>query len=405
VIDNQNLNQLLDEIEQDQPRAVQKPGGFQYPREPIVANSEAAGTYPAAKAKPQPHQPKGRLLVALVLLSILGFGGFQVWNSFFRFGAYGIVAANVVDVSAPIDGIVLSTHVREGAEVCQGQLIATLYDLDAQNRLERISDELRIAQANLSAEMARLHWQMQVQGLENEKSSAEYFEASARVEEEMARQKLFGNRLDRVRKLHERNATSHDEFEQMLYGHQGQTEKVSKLLEALESWRQRAATAETAGKLSMEQIEPLLVRIDSLKGELRRARESQKQGEVHSPVNGRINRWHMRAGEFARKSDGLFSVVEEGTAHARLYLPQRSLNRFAAGDVVDLQVLPFSRHVPFTVESIGGDLEAPPSEIKRYYSPDEKLLPIHLSLKNSSLESLGIPIGAQVRLPSNFFTD
>ena len=402
-MENQAIEQLLDEIEQDQPRAVQKPGGFQYPRSPFVAHSETA-VHPAAIAKPLPHQPKGRLLITLVLLSILGFGGFQVWNSFFRFGAYGIVAGNVVDVSAAMDGIVLSTHVREGAEVRQGQLIATLYDLDAENRLERIGDELRMAKANLSAEMARLHWEMQVQELENEKSSAEYLEASARVEEEFARQKFFENRLDRFRKLHERNATSHDELEQVLYDHQGQTEKVSSLREALKAWRQRATTATMTGKLSMEQIEPLLVRIETLQGELRRARESQKQGEVRSPVNGRITRWHMRAGEFARKSDGLFSVVEEGTAHVTLYLRQQSLNRFAAGDVVDLQVLPLSQKVSFTVEDVGGDLETPPSELKRYYSPDEKLLPIHLSLKNTSLESLGIPIGAQVRLPSNFFS-
>jgi multidrug resistance efflux pump len=295
VIENQTVNQLLEEIEQNQPRAALNPGGFQYSRGPFTPHSEAAAPHPAAIAKPLPHQPKGRMLTTLVLLGVLGFGGFQLWNGFFRYAAHGIVAAHVVDVSAPMDGTVLYMHVREGAEVQQGQLIVTLHDLDAQHHLERIGDELRMAQANLSAEMAKLHWQMQVQELENGESSAEYFEAAARLKEEVATQKEVEHRLDRARKLQEQKVITHDQFEQIFYDHQGQTEKVSRLREALKSWQQRAVAAGIAGKLSMEQIDPVLVRIDSLQGELRRVRESLKQGEVRSPVNGRVTRWHVRA--------------------------------------------------------------------------------------------------------------
>ena len=402
MIENPTVNKLLEEIQQNQSSETQNPGGFQYSRGSYVPNREASAPHAAPIARPLPHQPKGRMLTSVVLLSVLGFGGYQLWNSFFRYAAYGIVAAHVVNVAAPRDGTVLYMHVREGDEVRQGQVIVTLHDLDAEHQLERISDQLRVAQANLSAEMARLHWQMQIQEIDNGEASAKYLEAAARLEEEVATQKEVALRLDRVRTLHERSAITHEQFEEVLYDYQGRAEKISRLREALKAWQKGAEAAEMAGKVSMEQIDPMLVRIDSLQGELRRVRESLKQGEVRSPVNGRIAQWHLRAGEFASKSDGLFSVVEEGSAHVELYLPQQSVNRFAVGDVVDLEILPFSKQVSFTVDRIGDDLENPPSQIERYYSPREKLLPVHLSLKTASLEHTGIPIGAQVRLASEW---
>ena len=72
-----------------------------------------------------------------------------------RYAAFGIVSANSVVVSAPLDGHVQFMHVREGDQVRQGQLLATLHNLEAEHRLERIADQLRPAQSNLSAAIAK----------------------------------------------------------------------------------------------------------------------------------------------------------------------------------------------------------------------------------------------------------
>jgi multidrug resistance efflux pump len=407
-VETQTIDRLLDEIdkiEKGQSATAQSHSGFQYSDGPFRPDSKATAQQFSSSAKPLPHRPKGKILTAIVLLSVLGFGGFQLWHSFFRYAAYGVVAAHLVAVSAPMDGTIRYVHVREGVEVQQGQLIVTLHDLNAQHRLERVSDELRMAQANLSAEMAKLRWQMQVQQLEQGESSAEYFEAAARLEQEIATQKNAEGRLDRSHKLHAHSAITQAEYDKVLYDHQGQTEKVARLREALKSWQYRASAVDLIGNMSMEQIDPMLVRIESLQSELRRARETLKQGEVRSPVNGRIVRWHVRAGEFIGKSQGLFSVFEEGSSHVKLHLPQRAINRFVAGDVVDLEVLPLFTTVSFTVDRIGDDLENPPGQTELHYSPNEKLLPVYLSLKDTPLESVGIPIGAQVRLASEWFSN
>lgn len=401
-MDTQTIDQLLDEIEQDQGPEPRTPSGFQYTPGSIAPPSEARESN-GAGLTPLPHQPKRRLLIALVLLALLGFGGFQLWSSFFRYSAHGIVDAHCINISAPLAGNVLYMHVREGAQVKQGQLIVTLHDLEARHRFERIGDELRLAQANLSAEMARLQWQMQVLDVEKKETAADYSEAAGRLEEEVATQKKLERRLARARTLHKQKAVSRDEFEAILYDHQGQTEKVAKLREALKSWKQRAAAAGVTGKLSMEQIDPLLVRVNSLRGELRRARQSLKLGEIRSPVNGRLSRWHVRAGEYANRSDKLFSIIEEGSSHVTLYLPQRSANRFTSGDAVGLEVAPFPKPILFSVVRVGPDLTIPPEQIKRHYSPDERLFPVHLVPTNARLDQLNIPNGAHVRLTSEWF--
>jgi multidrug resistance efflux pump len=414
VSENQTVDDLIEDIEKNleddgilprQQKATTNRSGFCYSQRPFESPSKDNTPYPSTQGKPLPHQPKGRLLTTLVIVSVLAIGGFQIWNSFFRYSAYGVFDAHVVDVATPMNGIVLGTHVREGDNIRQGQLIVTIHDLVLQHRLASISDELRESQANLSAEMAKLQWQIQIQMLEKAEYSAEYLEAAARLEQEIATQKNADNGLTRAHKAHAQEAITREEFERIFHFQEGQTEKVSRLREALNLWKKRTDLASISGNRSIEQIDPMLARINSLQGELRRVRESLKQGEVRSPVNGRISRWHVRAGEYASKSNPLFSVVEDGSIHVKLHLPQHSINRFTVGDDVNLEVSFLSKQMSFTVDRLGDDLETPPHQIERFYSPDEKLQPVYLSLKNASLRNIRIPLGSQVRYASEWFVD
>jgi len=414
VSDNQKVDELIEDIEKNleddgilhrQQKSTTNRSDYCYSQRLFASPSTEDTPYPSTHVKPLPHQPKGRLLTTLVILSVLTIGGFQIWSSFFRYSAYGVFVAHVVDVATPMSGIVLSTHVREGENIQQGQLIVTIHDLVLQHRLESISDKLRESQADLSAEMAKLQWQVQIQMLEKAEYSAEYLEASARFEQEIATQKNANNGLARAHKAHAQEAITQEEFDRIFHFQEGQTEKVSKLREALNLWKKRTDLVSISGDRFIEQIDPILARIYSLQGELRRVRESLKQGEIRSPVNGRISQWHVRPGEYASKSNPLFSVVEDGSIHVKLHLPQHSINRFAVGDDVNLEVSFLSKQMSFTVDRLGDDLETPPQQIERFYSPDEKLQPIYLSLKDVSLRNIRIPLGSQVRLASEWFSD
>ena len=109
--------------------------GFQYSRLAAPRETQAAAPPPEAESRSFAHQPKGRTLTTLALLSVIGLATFAVWNSFFRYAAFGVVAADIVNVSATTGGTVMRTHAREGEEAEKGQLVVSL-----RNRGQTVGD-------------------------------------------------------------------------------------------------------------------------------------------------------------------------------------------------------------------------------------------------------------------------
>jgi hypothetical protein len=76
--------------------------------------SNLAKLNPVARPTPLPRRPKGRWFVGLLLLAAVSYGGYQVWETFFRYRAYGMVTGRVVQLSPPWEGVASYLHVREG---------------------------------------------------------------------------------------------------------------------------------------------------------------------------------------------------------------------------------------------------------------------------------------------------
>lgn len=81
-------------------------------------------------------------VIVLATITVLGH---LIWDAFFRYQAYGLIVGRVVDVPAAHGGFVKVLHVREGDIVVPGQLLVTLINLELSQRLDRVSDELKIA--------------------------------------------------------------------------------------------------------------------------------------------------------------------------------------------------------------------------------------------------------------------
>ncbi len=112
-----------------------------------------------AKPTPLPKRPKGRWFVAVLLLAVCSYAGYQIWQSFFRYEAYGTVTAHVIQVSPPWDGALTFLYAREGQQVRQGELLATVENSELRQRHAQLGDDLRVAQASLEGETGRLKWQ------------------------------------------------------------------------------------------------------------------------------------------------------------------------------------------------------------------------------------------------------
>lgn len=353
---------------------------------------------PAARPTPLPKRPKGRLFVGTVLLAVCIAAVYGVWNSFFRYRAYGVVGGRVIEVSAPWDGIVQGTHVCEGELVHQGELLATLENLELVQRRDRLGDELRIAQAGLSAEASQLQWQSQLQEDRDQRALAEYYQLWGELLQEQAQLAEFTRKLDRIKTLTSRGVMSAEECDEVRFGEAGQRAKVEKLQAAVEEMRKRAElnqTSELPNRLKAQ-----LVRIEALQAEISRLREQVGQGEIRAPVDGRVIKRYRFAGEYADASEAIFDILEHGSLEAVIYLPQHAGEALDVGQDISVYIQPHPQPVTCTVVRVGDQLETPPQSIQRHYRANQKLLPVYATLPSDAARDGTLRLGSEVRLPS-----
>src|SRR5262249_1480105 len=113
------------------------PPTFGFPR---TQSTQESG--PPVRPTPLPRRPKGRWFIGVLLLTACGYGAFQVYDTFFRYRAYGVITGRVLSVSPPWEGVVQYVHVRDGDTVRQGQLLMTLENTELRQRRGQLDDEL-----------------------------------------------------------------------------------------------------------------------------------------------------------------------------------------------------------------------------------------------------------------------
>ena len=89
---------------------------------------------------------KGSGFFAFLFLAAFLVAGYAVWTSFLQFQAYGIIEGRVISVAAPWDGNIANWQVRDGDLIEQGDIIATMSNLDMEHELAALGDELKMSQ-------------------------------------------------------------------------------------------------------------------------------------------------------------------------------------------------------------------------------------------------------------------
>jgi multidrug resistance efflux pump len=378
---------------------------------PALGFPQQAGPRPApVRPTPLPKRPKGRWFVGLILIGICSFIGYQVWNTYFRYRAYGTVIGRIIELSPPWEGVVRSIHVHEGETVRQGQLLVSVHNLELRQRYDQLGDELKIAQAQLEAEVAKLKWQVAFNIDQGQGVLATYYETSGKLLQEQAKLAELTNSLRRAKLLQTENAISKQEVDQLRFQTQGQEQKVAKLSESLLELKKRAELARVLLQRGSgpnmgqtedgyEQLKPNLARIEALHADRARLQERLAQSELRAPTNGLIVKIHHFAGENCKASEPLLSILEEGSLQVVLYLPQQVSTSFAVGDDVNVLVEPHAQLLSCTVARLGERYEPAPENIKRNFHADQKLLPVYLQPKDEPARWVALRVGGVVKLP------
>lgn len=370
-----------------------------YARTPRTEVLGAATPPPApAAGSPVPQQkPKGRWFLGSLVLALVAYGVSRVWNVFWRYQAYGVVVGREVQVSPPWSGEIEAVHVREGEHVEQGALLFTLSNLALDQDRTRLFDELRIAQADLAAELVRLEVEAGERDERHHEAAAAYFAAWGDLLEEETRLDVLQQRLERQMKLFTSEIVSLDAIEQLREETSGQHDRVAKLRESCEALRRRAGT--TVEEALDERLRPYSLRIELLQADLERLGQRLAQGEVRAPVPGRILRRDGFVGEQAGLDRVLVTILEDASEQVELFVSQEEAEGLALGLVLELEIAPHAGLVRCRVESIGNVFATPPPGIGRFSIVGEQLLPVKLTPLPDPGARLALRVGALAKLP------
>ncbi|MGH9676234.1 MAG: HlyD family secretion protein [Candidatus Acidiferrum sp.] len=381
----------------------QHANGYGFPRAAVVSG------IPVVRPTPIPKRPKGRWFIAGLLLLICSYAVYQVWQAFFRYEAFGIVTAHVILVSPPWDGAVVALHVQDGQRVRQGDLLATVENTELRQRYAQLGDELRVAQANLEAETAKLKWQAAFNLDHGPGAVAQYYQTIGQLFQEESKLDELKSSQKRLEMLRRRNAVSQEELDQTRFNREGLERRIQQLRAAVDELKKRAAgadpilqTKQGAGGIDAgghDQLKPCLARIEALQYERTRLHERLDQGDIRAPANGLVVKFVRLVGERCKAAEPLLRFLEEGSVRVTLYVPQASSGQFTVGGDVHVVLDPYPDKLHCTVSRVGAEFEAAPDQIKRHYPEGHKLLPIELRPDEAWEQWMALRPGGVVKLP------
>ena len=388
----------MESNQQDSQHDPKSAGGLRFSSGAFQPPTARMKSPPVTMATP-PQAPKGRFFVVGMVLTMLGFGAFQVWDSFFHYTAFGVIDGRTVEVPAPVTGLVRYVHVQEGDQVRQGDLLLTLDQHDLDLQLGRLDDQLRLAQAKLEAEMSTTQWRVAQYLIEFHEAAGEYRDKWADVRERQVRWRRAQQVRERIVGMVAKKSATQDELDEALADEHAQRDRLESLIEGLVSWQKRSQVAELQSQAGLDVLQPLLAEMRNLETEQVRMRHEMARGEVRSPVNGTVLKRHRYTGEGAEELQTLFTILEENSLEIVLFVPQQRIDEFDVDQRLHVALPPFHDQVACRVARLGRENVAPPSHLQRHYAHQAKLLPVHLLPANDRLEHSHVQLGAVVQLP------
>ncbi len=328
------------------------------------------------------------MLVGTILMALLGTGCFIVWDGVFRFQAYGVVEANRLEVRAGATGIVQRVYVSEGDQVKTGDLLVVIESPDFERRLRRTQDELRLAEAQLDATIAKLRWDAQA-------NAAQLFELTGKLREHRAELQRLDRSLDRAMKLKNAGAITDELFDQAQFAKSGKAGLIDMYEEAVANYRRRSESAGGEFEVPLEQLRPALIRIENLRHEIDLLHEEVRTSWVRAAMPGLVTRKTCLTGKWVELAEPLIELVEIGSAKPVVYFRQQDTKSLQPGADVVIHLEPHEQPMTCRVKKLGDEYHSAPASIARFYGQHEPLLPVTLEPKSAA----AFPPGAILKVP------
>ena len=371
-------------------------------KQALPAAAPPTQTAALRSAPPMKKRGKGNGFLSFIFVVAFAVLGYTLWTSLLQFQSYGVIEGRVITVAAPWDGSIYNWQVRDGEEVIQGQVLAVINNIDMQHDLETLGDELTMNQALLDAEISKIQFESQQRSEQSQKTTADYHTTYGELLSEKEKYKELDRKFKRTRKLLKTNTVSRSKYEEDFFRLAGQRKKVQQLVETVEILKSRSKQANGVTDNGSPRLGPILAQIELSKSEIGRLRQRIAQGQIKSPVNGRVSKRHRMIGESAKAGEVVIEVLEENSIQAVLYVPQSLVEDYEIGKAVEISLEPYAQKIQCTVDRFGDRFEVPPPSIERYYHVNQALLPVYLSPKHETQHLLAARVGGTVKRPYEY---
>ena len=378
----------------------------------VRTSTTRPATEPTAKhqarsqnAPPMPNRPKGRGFLLFLFFSMFAGAGYLAVSNFLRVESYGIVDGDLISVAAPWEGTVGRWMVREGDDVKQGQILVEINNLQTESQIDALGDQLKLAQAELEAEMSKIRFNYREHDELNQVREQKLQSELIRIQGELASEKVklrsFEREYVRTKHLARRGSKSAESYEKMLFEFVGQRKKVSALEDEITLIKTQKQNTSSDNKDVLgngsNQLKPILARIDMTKAEIVRLREKIELGQLTAPCDGRITQRYCLPGEPTLASVPVVEILKNNSVEAVLFVPQKHTGSYQPGDKVSLTLDPYPEPMVCVVDRLGESYEPAPKNIARFYSHQQYLLPVYLKPNSASQQWMALRLNGTIR--------
>lgn len=318
---------------------------------------------------------KGRKTAFALITALLCYGGYSLWNSYLRYDSFGIVDSDVVGVYTTSPGIIQTLAVTEGSVVKKGDFLVQVASSEDTRQLDKLTDEIRIAQAELEAKREELARNQLVRSDLIRQIEGQIADTSATIGELKSRLSFQRGEAARYSRLKAIDAAGSQEVDSAKSQVNSITQILSGKESSLKTLKDRLITL-TGEKSSDEALKPIEAKIAYLNNEKRRYIDKIKEGIVYSQHDGIVSSIQKRQGELVG-TDSILTMIVDGTANLVLYYdPSDKLPKI--GSKVQVMVPSLGKMVDTEVASISKDVTTPPDQIKSNYLANQKLVKVYL---------------------------
>jgi len=289
---------------------------------------------------------------------------------------YGTVERDRHSLTAPVSGLISAVHVREGDTVTAGQLLLVFDQTAALARLQ-------LAEAQLAEALASQ------QELEQGPRAENIAVAEARVTGAQAALLDSEQTLQRTSRLLRGDAATQADLERAT---------ANRDLAMAELAQARAMLAELLGGTRPEQLQQAEARVNAARAQQALAEQALQDLSLLAAHNAVIDSLPWRRGDRVNQGTPMVSLLIDGQAYVRTYVPAEALSKIAVGSSMLLHSGPNTPEFMGTIRHI-----RPQPAFTPYYALNERDRARLMYLTEISIpsdqQSLPVGLSVEARLP------